>query len=115
MKFKVAVGTEDGLNLDVHFGKCTRFKVFAVDTDISEYSEEAVRTVDNVCKQCGHSDHDFGALADALADCKVILINRVGYPARAFMESRGFAVLPDDGGIDDAVKRLIGRMRDKNN
>ncbi|MDR3292755.1 MAG: hypothetical protein LBT20_01465 [Clostridiales bacterium] len=112
MNYRVAVGSSDGKALDVHFGKCAKYFVYESDFSEGAFLFKEVREIEPVCKQCGRSEHDFGEVAETLSDCKIILVSRIGYPSRAYMESRGFAVLSDDGLVGDALARLISHLYD---
>ncbi|MDR3264010.1 MAG: hypothetical protein LBT30_06855 [Clostridiales bacterium] len=110
MNYKVAVCSSDGIRLDVHFGKCAKYYIFEPDLEKGVFLPAGIREIEPVCKQCGHSDHDFGAVAQALSDCKIILVNRIGYPARNYMNGVGFTVLSDEGSIEDVLKTLISHI-----
>ncbi len=96
-KYKVAVATSDGKNVDSHFGHVQSFLIFEVDEDTGKYEDVEERDVTAACSggSCGgtQSAGDSGCgghngegsspspmdeIAKALSDVDYVLIARIG-------------------------------------
>jgi len=85
--YKVATASTDGIVVNSHFGKAGRFYIYQMEAGKTQLVEER-----NMQPVCDHGDHDEERLVEncrALADCKYILVSRIGYRAAGILEQMG--------------------------
>lgn len=105
---KVAAASTDGKVINCHFGRADHFLIFEMTSDGFEYVE--TREMHPCCNQGMHEDNAFENAAKVLADCKIILISKIGIPAANFLESRGFEVYESPFPIHSVLEKLIQEM-----
>ena len=102
--YKVATASTDGIVVNSHFGKAGRFYIYQVwDGETQLVEERKVQPV------CDHGDHDEERLVEncrALADCRYILVSRIGYRAAGILEQMG--VTPME--IPDLIPAALDRV-----
>jgi nitrogen fixation protein NifX len=111
MKYKIAVGSRDGKAVTEHFGGCKRFSIITVDEESSTYKFTEFRDVLPACNGGKHSEDGLEAAAEALSDCRIVLVARIGNGAQLVLERHGIDVLEYYGLIEDALKRIIQYYR----
>ena len=125
---KIAAVSENGTTISQHFGGAPLYIVMTVENGKVVSKERRVRGAQNTCachgssqsschdEHTGHGAHGSDAesqtkhaiMADALADCQVILAGGMGYGAYASLKSRNLeAIITDEEYIDDAVSLFL--------
>lgn len=107
MPFKIAAGSSDGKVINQHFGSCRQFLIINVDSDNQSYSFDGFRTVTPPCNGGEHEGAALEKAAEALSDCRAVLISKIGPPAAAVITRYGIDVMEYHGLIEDAVKRIL--------
>lgn len=107
MSYKIAVGSSDGKVVNQHFGSCRQFLIIAIDSDRQTYVFEGFRAVSPVCSGGEHTSGALDAAAEALADCRAVLISKIGPAAEIVLERHGIDALEYRDLIEDAVKRIL--------
>lgn len=102
-----AVATENGRDIDRHFGHADRFAIFEVHG--AEVRQVGERTVDRYCS--ADEDHPLRgdvlqAIAKALEGCRAIVCARIGTAPREEMTRLGFEVYPASGEIRATLVEL---------
>ncbi|MBP5248052.1 MAG: dinitrogenase iron-molybdenum cofactor biosynthesis protein [Fibrobacter sp.] len=81
-KYKVAVATNDGVHVNVHFGHAAAFDVYEVDDESGEISKVEVRLKPEHCDgTCGSRETEGSSMdsaAKSLADLDYVLCEQVG-------------------------------------
>ena len=86
-KYKVAVATNDGVNVNVHFGHAAAFDIYEVDEASGKYEKVEVRLkpehcdgscVDGTCGQREVQHSSMYAAAKNLADLDYVLCEQLG-------------------------------------
>lgn len=105
MKYKIALATYSGENIDLHFGRCTRFQVAEVtDNESWEYVDEIDTGL--ACNgECGHENIE--KVADKLSACKYALSSRIGPGAARILLNKGIKALEVEIEIDQAIEKLM--------
>lgn len=124
---KIATVSDNGVTISQHFGKAPLYVVCTVENGKIIAKEQRVRGVANTCA-CNHgttegedchqggqhrhnnpaSQNKHTSMADAIADCNVIIARGMGYGAYASLKSRNLdAVITDVADIDQAVKMYL--------
>ncbi len=124
---KIATVSDDGVTISRHFGKAPLYVVCSVENGKITAREQRVRGAANTCA-CNHgttqgenchqegqhrhnnpvSQHKHTSMADAIADCNVIIARGMGYGAYVSLKNRNLdAVITDVAHIDQAVKMYL--------
>jgi len=105
MSYRVAVASSDGKYVNEHFGRAKQFLVFNVTDHQCEFYE--LRENVPPCTGDGHSEDQMTRTVELLADCKDVLVSRIGPGAVQALSLKGIKshVLPDF--IEDALKKFI--------
>jgi nitrogenase molybdenum-iron protein NifN len=107
MKYRVAVGTADGVRVTEHFGRGESFFIYEIDRDTDETVLVEKRLFGERGSECG--DHDAeGAAAkiEALGDCQIVLVAKIGYRSEKQLTLGGIVPLQYEGELEDALARV---------
>lgn len=115
MSYRVALASDDGINVNVHFGFARYYTV--VDIDGDGYKEVERRIVqseyfDRGCGECGGGnpaadvaiDQKFGAVINTLSDCKAIFASRFGRGAVSYLLRNNIRLFQVLGPIDEILR-----------
>jgi predicted Fe-Mo cluster-binding NifX family protein len=105
MPFKVAVGSSDKKTVNVHFGKCKEFLIYETD-ETGTYKLTETRKTEPVCNFGTHDDIELKYVIDMLADCKYVLVSRVGPGCEKALSDRGIQSFGIEDNIDKAMLKL---------
>lgn len=108
---RVAIGTSTGARVSEHFGHATRFEIWEVGPAGSRYLES--RNNRPACGSgCGDSSEEnrADAVMDAsvalIADCKAVVVSRLGECAINRLTKLGILAFETDDTVDDTVRQL---------
>src|SRR3990167_6812578 len=104
---KVAVASSDGRIINQHFGHAERFLIYEVDGDQINFVEE--RKVEKYCSSDeGHRyDRDrFEMFFDAIKDCSILLVTRIGTRLEKEFGKRGIKVFMIYDRIEEGIKKV---------
>ncbi|MCH5184610.1 MAG: dinitrogenase iron-molybdenum cofactor biosynthesis protein [Oscillospiraceae bacterium] len=104
MAIRAAAASTDGKVINLHFGKADRFLIFELADDGFHYIE--TREITPCCNRGEHEDSAFENAANALYDCKIILVSKIGIPAACFLENRGFEIYESPFPIHSVLEKL---------
>jgi predicted Fe-Mo cluster-binding NifX family protein len=94
---KIAIPTNDGINLSAHFGRCRQFLIFEARNGQVKLIETRTNagchghgggSGDGVAAQHGHS-----GFVEALRDCETVLCSGIGTGAVEALKAGGIAVV----------------------
>lgn len=88
--YKVAVTTQAGKLVDLHFGQAEKFDIYQVNNGRYELVE--TRRLEKYCtgnEDCDSEDQRREAIMTALSDCDAVLTMRIGYQAQKRLLKRG--------------------------
>lgn len=108
MKYRAAFASSDGLVVNRHFGQADRFLIADIDEegDCVDIIEHRI-VGQSVCEGYRHSEEKMAALADRLADCRVVFAARVGPGAQEFLKNRGIQGISMPYPIRDLTDALL--------
>jgi predicted Fe-Mo cluster-binding NifX family protein len=102
---KVAFATDDGNNINRHFGRLRGYVVFTI-TDGQPTSREILARPDDVDRPTGGHNHT--ALLDPVSDCTTLVAGGMGQPMAAHAARTGLQlVLTSLTSIDVALERYL--------
>ncbi len=106
---KVAVASQDGRIINQHFGHAERFLIYEADGGRINFVEE--RKVEKYCS--GDEEHlydrdRFKMFFDAIKDCSILLVSRIGTRPEREFEKRGIKVFMVYDRIEEGIKTVMG-------
>ncbi len=107
MKYRIAIGSRDRIQVTEHFGQCSRFYIIEIDQeDDRVIPVEERETGSNT--QCGnHQEERILEKIEALMDCRIILVKQIGGQSEKLLNHYGIISLQYNGLIEDALKKII--------
>ncbi|ADY57073.1 Dinitrogenase iron-molybdenum cofactor biosynthesis protein [Syntrophobotulus glycolicus DSM 8271] len=106
MGYKVAAASSDGKFINDHFGRSRQFYIFEVD-DKDEYHFLELRQNTPACNSGEHGENTMEKSVNLLADCRYVLVSRIGRSAEQLLEAKGVKALTIPDFIEDALPKLI--------
>jgi predicted Fe-Mo cluster-binding NifX family protein len=106
MKYRIAVGTKDKVNVTEHFGQCRQFLII----DIEQENDEAA-VVGERCtvfsSQCGeHQDEKIRHKINVIKDCQIVLVKQIGGQSEKLLNHNGIIALQYQGSIEEALAKI---------
>ena len=100
-KTRIAAASTDGLHVNEHFGKATRFLIYDVDHKMSWIEARPTESLSE-----GDPDHPFnaerfGRIAALLKDCSKVYVSRIGDTPSAKLKELGIEPVVYQGAIGD--------------
>lgn len=97
----VAVASMEGYLVNLHLGAADRFHIYEQDGDGIRLRE--IRKA----PPSGGGAHRWEALAEALSDCRALLVHQLGGSPRAVLDRAGVRVLETEGLVSDAAEAVF--------
>ncbi|MDR1914003.1 MAG: dinitrogenase iron-molybdenum cofactor biosynthesis protein [Clostridiales bacterium] len=101
----IAVATTDGKTVHQHFGHVERFHIVAIGDTSYRYLE--ARDAPPACNNFTHGEHSFDAVWRTIADCKAVVVGKIGYPAAAYLIGNGMRVFETVGMVDEILSQIV--------
>jgi nitrogen fixation protein NifB len=98
----IAVASREGILVNQHLGEAELFYIF--ERDESGRIREAAR---RQAPDSGKGDARWEELAQALFDCRAVLVSDAGDRPKKFIESKGIRVIRAEGTIEGAVSAVF--------
>lgn len=106
MRYRVAIGTKDKLNITEHFGQCSNFSIIEIDQETDENRFVEDRKTD-FSLQCGeHHDEMINSKIEALKDCQIVLVNQIGGQSEKLLQHNGIIALQSQSSIESALRKI---------
>ncbi len=112
--FKIAAASKDGERVDTHFGFATTYRIIKVNTDDKTWTIERVQelnfpgaetTGDTRC--WGRDEGKVTFTAEALKDCKYLLVSKIGPHPQRILARYNFECLETNMTLEEAVPKII--------
>ncbi len=105
MPFRIAVASTDGKYVNEHFGRARQFLIF--DLNQAGYQFLELRKNEPSCRSEQTDEVKHLPTIDLLADCKGVLVARIGPGAEAVLNQKRIKVYVIPDFIDEALKQLL--------
>ena len=106
MSVRVAVASKDGVMVHQHFGRATHFQIYDLDEAGFQFVETRENTPSCHFDQTAEGEsHE--PVVRLLADCRIVLVARIGPGATQVLRSRGLTAYETPMYIEDALQRLV--------
>jgi predicted Fe-Mo cluster-binding NifX family protein len=104
-KYRVALASSDGENVNIHYGKSNLFYIYYVD-DETGYDLVEKRSVKPVCQEGSHVKLAMEESVKQFEDCKYVVASRIGAGAVQALTSSGIISMELPGSIDEAILKV---------
>jgi predicted Fe-Mo cluster-binding NifX family protein len=102
---RVAIGTHSGVRVSEHFGQATRFEIWEVRPDGFRFLETRVNRP--ACGSgCERADEMMDVSVAAVADCRAVVVARIGECALTRLDKLGILAFETDDPVDATVRQL---------
>lgn len=111
--WKIGICTNDGANINEHFGQCAEVSIYTVKANgETEFTEKRsiLPAHDNADELTDH-DWRLKQKAELLQDCDYLLCQKIGNRAVRILSGNGVSPLEHDGSIDEALAKLSKYLR----
>ena len=106
MKYRVAIGTSDKINITEHFGQCRRFVILDIDQENDEETFVEDRDT-SFSEQCGeHQNDKIKEKIEALWDCQIVLVKQIGGQSEKLLNHNGIIPLQYQSSIVEALDKI---------
>ncbi len=126
LAYKIAVGSSDGVNVDLKFGEVTKFLIYEV-TDAIRLSEERSVGIDEIkqdtyekscntsrCSSVGCSGNGSGCSGSSdviskvslISDCRCVVCKKIGFQAQKQFEKKAISVFDVECEIEEALEKI---------
>lgn len=128
MSYKIAVGSSDGIKVDLKFGEVEKFIIFEVDAKKRKISE--IRGVDTLgtvtdsnrcgglaggCSSLGCGGNGTGCngssdvinKVELIRDCRCIVCKKIGFQAQKQLERKAISVFDIEGDVDEILDKIV--------
>jgi nitrogen fixation protein NifX len=109
MDVKIAVASNDGVNVDEHFGRARHFRIYRLHDAGCELIES--REIEPVCSGHAHDDDALIKTAQALSDCRGVVAAQIGAGAIDALIIYRIMAFTLPGSIDGAIDALVQSRR----
>lgn len=131
MSYKIAIGSSDGIHVNLKFGEVQKFLIYEVDSDIKLMEERSI-TEDNIkCKDifiqeqekrcdegknCNHGCSGQGggcggseilmSKVSIIEDCRCVVCKKVGFQAQKQFEKKAISVFDVECLVSEALEKI---------
>jgi nitrogen fixation protein NifB len=110
-KYRIAVASSDGKNVDLHFGHAESFLTFTVAGKKTTPGEKVSIQADMDIPMFGMAHaNKLEKAADALAGFDAVVATKFGNRAVEELQARGVAAVQDSGKIEAALRRTVDSL-----
>lgn len=100
-KIRIAAVSTDGLHVNEHFGKATRFLIYDVDEQMSWVEDRPTESLSEDDPNHPFDVDKFGRIASLLKDCSKVYVSRIGVTPAAKLKEMGIEPVVFQGAIGD--------------
>jgi len=122
MAYLIAVGTSDGVNVDLKFGQVTKFTIYKVEGtsyevfETREVSNEQIVSCGDAkgCSKGGCSgggngcngSSDVAFKVTAISDCRAVVCKKIGFQAQKQFEKKAISVFDIECQVKEALDKI---------
>lgn len=105
MSYRIAAASSDGKVVNQHFGRATKFLIFEVIKGQFKFLE--LRETQPFCIEYSHDEDRLKSAAEALSDCRAVVVAKIGNGAVQALRSKGVEAFDNTDLIDESIKKII--------
>lgn len=123
MSYKIAIGSSDGINVDLKFGQVSKFLIYEVDEEIKLLEERIVTdektdSLEITSSQCGDKNGCGGAgtgcggpeevmsRVSIISDCRSVVCKKIGFQAQKQFEKKAISVFDVECSVAEALEKI---------
>ena len=126
LAYKIAVGSSDGIYVNLKFGEVTKFLIYEVSDEIRLVEERIVRNDteiqkinENSCnisgcskEECGGNGSGCNGSSDVISkvalisDCRCVVCKKIGFQAQKQFEKKAISVFDVECEINEALEKI---------
>ena len=126
MAYKIAVGTSDGIYVDLKFGEVTKFLIYEVSDEIKLIEERSVsndteiqKVSANSCNASGCRNEgcggngsgcsgpsDVSSKTERISDCRCVVCKKIGFQAQKQFEKKAISVFDVECKVNEALEKI---------
>lgn len=114
LSYKIAVGSSDGIHVDLKFGEVTKFLIYEVTDEIKLCEERDVGDEEERLKCEGCSGNGGGCQGSSdviskvslIADCRCVVCKKIGFQAQKQFEKKAISVFDVECEIKEALDKI---------
>lgn len=110
-KYKFAISSKSGINIDQHFGHSTEFYIYSYDSGNIRFLEK--RNVDKYCTgsdECDEHEDKISKTIKIIGDCDAVLALRAGFEPRERLEAKGIKLIEMYDSINKGIVRAVNEI-----
>lgn len=129
MSYQIAIGSSDGLNIDLKFGEADHFLIYKVDgkkyelyesRTVKRADDEKVHEKEDHCEEkgcstkgCSGNGHGCGGASavtdkvERIADCRCVVCAKIGFQAQKQFERKAISVFDVECSIPEALEKIM--------
>lgn len=107
MKYKIAIASKDGIEVNEHFGKANFFYIAEADREDMTIKYLEKRNVTPVCRGGHHNDEELLKIIRQLKDCQYVLVSKIGFRAENLLAEHNITAFEITGCIEESVEKLL--------
>lgn len=107
-KYKFAISSKSGMNIDQHFGHAEEFYIYDYLEGEAKFIEK--RNVSKYCtgiEECDEHDDKIAKIIRTVEDCNAVLVLRVGFEPVKKLESHGIKIFQMYEGINKGIEKAV--------
>ena len=125
MSYKIAIGSSDGINVDLKFGEVKSFLIYEVDEEATLIENRIVNDEENNLTEiaCGSAENSNKAgcggagngckgpeevisKVSLISDCRCVVCKKIGFQAQKQFEKKAISVFDVDCTVAEALKKI---------
>lgn len=106
---RLAIVSSDGKVVDNHFGRASRFAIYAERGKGWQFLE--TRETEPACRHQAHADNGLESSADIIADCRWVVVSQIGPAAIDVLLARNILPIVLEGPVPEALAVISSRYR----
>ena len=106
--YRFAVASKNGMYIDQHFGHVKEWLIYEYKDEMVQYIEK--RQVKKYCEgseYCEEKEDKMEAIIDAVADCKGVIVMRIGDSPKKKLEEKNITIVVTYDRIEDAILKAV--------
>ena len=88
-KTRIAIVSTDGIHVDEHFGRATRFLIYNPDGNMTLVDDREIEPLSVNDRHHSFDAEKFNRIADTLKDCRKVYMTRIGEIPAAKLKALG--------------------------
>ena len=126
LAYKIAVGSSDGIYVNLKFGEVTKFLIYEVTDEVRlieeriVHSDTEIQKISENCNTSGCRNEGCGGNGSGcngsldviskislISDCRCVVCKKIGFQAQKQFEKKAISVFDVECKIDEALEKIV--------